>query len=55
MPSIFITPREAKCRIDSFRRAGQLVLMQRLAASPSSRTTLPPQTGHCAGMRNGLR
>ena len=38
MPSISITPRAAKCRIDSFSRAGQLVLMQRLAASPSSRT-----------------
>ena len=29
--------------------------MQRLAASPSSRTTLPPQTGHFVGIWNGLR
>ena len=55
MPSIFITPRAAKCRMDSFSRAGQFVLMQRLAASPSSRTMLPPHTGHVSGMRNGLR
>ena len=54
MPSMFITPREAKCRIDSFNRAGQLVLMQRLAASASSRTILPPHTGHALGMRNGV-
>ena len=51
---MFITPREAKWRIDSFRRAGQLALMQRLAASPSSRTILPPQTGQCVGMRKGF-
>ncbi len=55
MPSISITPRAAKCRIDSFSRAGQLVLMQRLAASPSSRTISPPHTGQCLGMRNGRR
>ena len=39
----------------SFSRAGQFALMHRLAASPSSRTILPPQMGQCAGMRNFLR
>ena len=29
--------------------------MQRLAASPSSRTTSPPHTGQCLGIRNGRR
>ena len=48
-----ITLRAEKCRMDSFSRAGQLVLIQRRAASPSWRTTRPPQTGHSAGMRNG--
>ena len=55
MPSIFITGRAAKCRIDSFSRAGQFVLMQRLADSPGSRTMSPPHTGHCFGIWNGLR
>src|ERR1022692_3698889 len=55
MPSIFITPRAAKCRMDSLRRAGQLALMQREAASPSSRTILPAHTGHASGMRKDLR
>ncbi len=55
MPSISMTPRAAQCRMVSFKRAGQFVLMQRLAASPSARTISPPQTGHGFGMRNGLR
>src|ERR1017187_7512669 len=45
MPSMFMTPREAKWSRDSLRRAGQLALMQRLAGSPGLRTTMPPQTG----------
>ena len=55
MPSISMTPRAAKCRIDSFSRAGQLVLMQRLAASPSARTTSLPHTGHLCGILNARR
>src|SRR5215469_7886228 len=55
MPSISMTPRPAKCRMDCWSRAGQLVLIQRLAASPSSRTTSPPHTGQCVGIRNGRR
>jgi len=34
---------------------GAVGVMQRVAASPSSRTTLPPHTGQAAGMRNFLR
>ena len=52
---MFITAREAKCRTDSFSRAGQLVLRQRRATSPSTRTTSLPQTGHFDGILNVLR
>src|SRR5581483_4936210 len=51
MPSIFMTPREAQCRMVSRSLAGQLALTQRWSASPSARTTRPPQTGQCVGMR----
>jgi len=53
-PSMFITPREAKCNIDSRSLAGQLALTQRWSASPSARTTCPPHSGQRLGKRIGF-
>ena len=54
MPSMFMTERAAKWRMLSRSLAGQLALTQRWSASPSSRTTLPPHSGHFSGMWNFL-
>ena len=49
-PSISIARRPAKCRSASLRCAGQnRPPVQRATASPSSRSTSEPQTGHFAG------
>ncbi len=54
-PSMSMTPRAAKWSTDSLRRAGQFVLIQRLIASPSTRTTSSPQSGQFLGITNGRR
>ena len=46
-----MAPLDAKWRMASRRRPGQAALGQKCIASPSSRTTGVPQTGHFAGMR----
>ena len=52
-PSIFIASRDAKWIICSFSMAGQCLLVQRTAASPSRRTAGNSHTGHVLGIVKG--
>ena len=50
-----IAVRRAKCRIDSFRRARQLTLLQRATTSSACRSTGESQAGQTAGISNRVR